>query len=306
VLAHKSRALEAGAELVIDIDAGDGRGQGYSCRDFEGHIWSFGTFDPWRGARAEAPRPAGASPAKLAGLVCAAVVVTALATTALLSWLSPERSLAASLAEIEDVLEKPVDLAGAERLLQQARTDLARERALRMRAERASAEVTGRRSQPPRLAQRSIAEREAEADMVAADRPVREARVSLDARREVVMFPTAKPAAAKPCPMEVGSLPVRVASSAAAGRDELDALRRAVALAQAQLKEEHDQARSGSASLRNQLERERSARESAERAAREARLRVARIEALRRAEHEKRNAFGGYRDISGEIFPASR
>ncbi|MDX2204403.1 MAG: hypothetical protein NW223_16750, partial [Hyphomicrobiaceae bacterium] len=47
VLAHKSRALEAGAELVIDIDAGDGRGQGYSCRDFEGHIWSFGTFDPW-------------------------------------------------------------------------------------------------------------------------------------------------------------------------------------------------------------------------------------------------------------------
>jgi uncharacterized glyoxalase superfamily protein PhnB len=44
---HYSRAKVAGAEIVIDIaDAGYG-GRGYSCRDLEGHLWSFGTYNPW-------------------------------------------------------------------------------------------------------------------------------------------------------------------------------------------------------------------------------------------------------------------
>jgi len=44
---HYERAVTAGAEIVMDIkDEGHG-GRGYSCRDPEGHLWNFGTYDPW-------------------------------------------------------------------------------------------------------------------------------------------------------------------------------------------------------------------------------------------------------------------
>jgi uncharacterized glyoxalase superfamily protein PhnB len=44
--AHCARARAAGAEIVLDIEEEGGRG--YSCRDPEGHIWNFGTYDPWK------------------------------------------------------------------------------------------------------------------------------------------------------------------------------------------------------------------------------------------------------------------
>lgn len=44
---HYARAVAAGAEIVIEIkDEGYG-GRGYSCRDPEGHLWNFGSYDPW-------------------------------------------------------------------------------------------------------------------------------------------------------------------------------------------------------------------------------------------------------------------
>lgn len=44
--AHCARAVAAGAEVLMELeDAGYG-GRGYSCRDPEGHVWSFGTYDP--------------------------------------------------------------------------------------------------------------------------------------------------------------------------------------------------------------------------------------------------------------------
>ncbi len=42
-----SRAVAAGAEIVMDIKDEDHGGRGYSCRDPEGHLWNFGTYDPW-------------------------------------------------------------------------------------------------------------------------------------------------------------------------------------------------------------------------------------------------------------------
>ena len=42
-----ARAKAAGAEIVIDIKDEDYGGRDFSCRDLEGHIWSFGTYDPW-------------------------------------------------------------------------------------------------------------------------------------------------------------------------------------------------------------------------------------------------------------------
>jgi uncharacterized glyoxalase superfamily protein PhnB len=45
---HHARAKAAGAEIVIDIaDQGYG-GRGYACRDPEGHLWWFGSYDPWK------------------------------------------------------------------------------------------------------------------------------------------------------------------------------------------------------------------------------------------------------------------
>lgn len=41
------RALEAGAQIMLDIKDEDYGGRGFTCRDPEGHIWSIGTYDPW-------------------------------------------------------------------------------------------------------------------------------------------------------------------------------------------------------------------------------------------------------------------
>jgi uncharacterized glyoxalase superfamily protein PhnB len=42
-----SRAKAAGAKIVVDIKDEDYGGRGFTCRDLEGHVWSFGTYDPW-------------------------------------------------------------------------------------------------------------------------------------------------------------------------------------------------------------------------------------------------------------------
>jgi uncharacterized glyoxalase superfamily protein PhnB len=44
---HRDRAVAAGAEIVLDMDAEGSTGRGYSCRDPEGHLWNFGTYNPW-------------------------------------------------------------------------------------------------------------------------------------------------------------------------------------------------------------------------------------------------------------------
>jgi uncharacterized glyoxalase superfamily protein PhnB len=45
--AHYRTAKAAGAEIVMDIVDQDYGGRGYTCRDLEGHVWSFGSYDPW-------------------------------------------------------------------------------------------------------------------------------------------------------------------------------------------------------------------------------------------------------------------
>jgi uncharacterized glyoxalase superfamily protein PhnB len=44
---HYARAVAAGGKIVMDIKDEDYGGRGYSCRDPEGHVWNFGTYDPW-------------------------------------------------------------------------------------------------------------------------------------------------------------------------------------------------------------------------------------------------------------------
>lgn len=46
--AHLERARAAGAEIVREAEDQPYGGRDYTCRDPEGHVWSFGSYDPWR------------------------------------------------------------------------------------------------------------------------------------------------------------------------------------------------------------------------------------------------------------------
>ena len=70
--AHCRAAKAAGASIVLDITDDDHGGRGYACRDPEGHIWSFGTYDPWQ-PRAAPHRARGRG----RGVVMAAVLIGA-------------------------------------------------------------------------------------------------------------------------------------------------------------------------------------------------------------------------------------
>jgi uncharacterized glyoxalase superfamily protein PhnB len=43
-----ARAREAGAEIVTEIEDQDYGGRLFSCRDPEGQLWNFGSYDPWK------------------------------------------------------------------------------------------------------------------------------------------------------------------------------------------------------------------------------------------------------------------
>jgi len=42
------RAKAAGARILVDIKDEDYGSRGFTCADPEGHLWTFGTYDPWR------------------------------------------------------------------------------------------------------------------------------------------------------------------------------------------------------------------------------------------------------------------
>jgi uncharacterized glyoxalase superfamily protein PhnB len=42
-----SKAKVGGARIATEIKDEDYGGRGFSCYDLEGHLWSFGSYDPW-------------------------------------------------------------------------------------------------------------------------------------------------------------------------------------------------------------------------------------------------------------------
>ncbi|MFT7486749.1 MAG: putative glyoxalase superfamily protein PhnB [Candidatus Paceibacteria bacterium] len=50
---HHARAVAAGAKILMPPTAQEYGGSCYTCTDPEGHIWSFGSYDPWAPAPAE-------------------------------------------------------------------------------------------------------------------------------------------------------------------------------------------------------------------------------------------------------------
>jgi uncharacterized glyoxalase superfamily protein PhnB len=45
--AHHARAVASGAKIVYPLRDEDYGGRGYSCLDPEGHLWNFGSYNPW-------------------------------------------------------------------------------------------------------------------------------------------------------------------------------------------------------------------------------------------------------------------
>jgi uncharacterized glyoxalase superfamily protein PhnB len=45
---HYQQAKAAGAVIVDDYAEKEYGGAGYSCHDPEGHLWYFGSYDPWQ------------------------------------------------------------------------------------------------------------------------------------------------------------------------------------------------------------------------------------------------------------------
>ena len=44
---HCANARKHGAVIISDVRDEEYGGRGYTCKDLEGHIWTFGTYDPW-------------------------------------------------------------------------------------------------------------------------------------------------------------------------------------------------------------------------------------------------------------------
>jgi uncharacterized glyoxalase superfamily protein PhnB len=41
------RAVDAGAQIIIELKDEDYGGRGFTCRDLEGRLWNVGTYDPF-------------------------------------------------------------------------------------------------------------------------------------------------------------------------------------------------------------------------------------------------------------------
>jgi len=160
--AHYVRARRARCEIVIDLQTRPNGTRAFTCRDLEGHLWCFGTYDPYTKAAdrasaakgkalpsvigAVAHQPAAKFPGHLpgrlaAGLSMAAIVSGIVAVWAYgEAWQSSREAGAAPAALIgpERMLGK--ELAGPtfQRAIKDARRRLALERKSRRAAERAS------------------------------------------------------------------------------------------------------------------------------------------------------------------------
>jgi uncharacterized glyoxalase superfamily protein PhnB len=49
--AHYNKAASFGAEIVMEPEDQDYGGRSYSCRDPEGHLWNFGSYNPWESSK---------------------------------------------------------------------------------------------------------------------------------------------------------------------------------------------------------------------------------------------------------------
>jgi uncharacterized glyoxalase superfamily protein PhnB len=179
--AHCARAKAAGATLIFDIDDDDFGGRTYTCRDPQGHIWTFGTYDPWQG---KYPEPTiVAAPAASGGLRRALLAVATVAIVVgvgVAGWyggaLTQSGAGAVSLVaqgEPSGSGASPARtgaLEAAEQAARDVRAQLERERAARVAADKASDDAQKRYAETQQARQ-------------AAERALKEVRADLERER---------------------------------------------------------------------------------------------------------------------------
>jgi uncharacterized glyoxalase superfamily protein PhnB len=190
--AHYQKAKAAGASIVVDIsDDGQG-GRGYSCRDPEGHVWSFGTYDPWRRNAHAVSRGH-----KLKRHAIAATLLLSIAAAATAGWMLPrvapnadatqlqfdaaagrertEKEVARANLLAEELARERSAKAVAERAASLAREQLAHEQAAKGTAERNAQQLERQVAEERRA--KDVAERTAkdETEQIAKERAAREA-----------------------------------------------------------------------------------------------------------------------------------
>lgn len=65
---HYKHAVAEGAEVVIPIEDKPYGGRGYACRDIEGHVWAFGSYDAWAPEEGSLRRASGSFEVKMQSL----------------------------------------------------------------------------------------------------------------------------------------------------------------------------------------------------------------------------------------------
>jgi uncharacterized glyoxalase superfamily protein PhnB len=143
--AHCRKAKAAAAEIVADIGPYEHGGRVYSCRDPEGRVWNFGTYDPWQapGTRRDRPRARALGRSLVAATL---LTVVATATIAAIFGVPQQRAVGGEgPSRSEQALSTPGN-ATAELARRQA-AELASAESARLAAERSVEELRARLAQ---------------------------------------------------------------------------------------------------------------------------------------------------------------
>ena len=285
--AHYARSKASGAEIILDIQDDAFGGRSYACRDPEGHIWNFGTYDPWQGKR-PGNRHAQSARIDLLGRRRRAVAIGFLATIVAsvvgaggmyAALRSGERSVETervALAAQERLKTELSAREAAEHVARDALEQLGRERIAKEAAERAD-ELEGKRMVV-----------EGRATHTAEDL-VREARQELDRMRDA-RKPTRLESEQLDRDREARELSERNAEQARQRASEERSAREVAERAAQELREEVERNREAKVlaersaeQARQRASEERSAKEAAERAANEARAQLGRERSAKNA-----------------------
>ena len=280
----------------------------YTCRDPEGHIWTFGTYDPWQGKfplpEAPAAVPGGGEGRRLmlGGLTALAIVTVGVA-----AWFGGALTQSSAVSSPVQVSTKQMPasetaagaLAAAEHAARETRALLEKERAARAAADKASEEalkraVEAQKSKEAAEQAAKLARAELERAGKSAEGPAAEAVRRLDEERRTreAAERGAKQARAELEKVLADKTAAEMAKEFALGRAEEDqiareAAERAVQEARAELEKVLT---AGPPDLQRALDEakkrladEQQAREAAERAAKDARAELAREQAAKAA-----------------------
>lgn len=202
--AHCVRAAEAGARIVLALATDDRDGAGYSCRDLEGHVWSFGTYNPADAAAATDPAPASdTTDAPISAAAEASAQDTSTAPT-------PPRRTASNMAAIAAAVTLAVLAGGAGvfAAFQGALSSLAGAEAVELEEQRAVAEAL-----PDTQPDTETGER------------LREALATAESAAEAARLAEQKVAAAEKARESAEAAAAAASATAAAERDKAEAMR---------------------------------------------------------------------------------